>query len=134
MNNGAGRRRYRGFTLVEVMIAGVLLAILVAGALASMKTTTGFTARAGRMTQATARALEWGEFNRNLVQPGWTAPSSLPAPGSVPMMGWTAGRTMDGRNDPCTSAWMACPGGPNPSFVQQMNATGATVSWNEPKN
>lgn len=128
-------QRSHGYTLIEVLIAGLVLSILVAGALVSLKNTTGFVTRTGRFTQTLPYALQWGERERKDVTVNYTVPT--PSPESITLMEIPGTRTMtvvkDPCNDPATSA--ECKTGDKAgSAVKQMNRVQLKVNWNEPKN
>ena len=120
----------QGLTLIEVLIAGILMTILVVGALVSLKSTTGFTTRTGRFTQSGTFALELGEPNRNAIQPGYLVPA---ATNSVTLMEVPATRQLSATLDPCATPGV-CPGGSDPLFAPQMNRVTVQVNWNEPKD
>src|SRR3989338_5912456 len=63
----ANAKREAGFSLLEVLIAAVILSLLALGAMATMRSTTGFTVMAGRTSEGVGRSFESWEPLRNEV-------------------------------------------------------------------
>lgn len=127
--------RKSGLTLVEVLIAGVLLTIVALGALRGLKSTVGFVTRTGRFTQTTPLALELGERNRIHVAPS-TDPIYTITPGTdtVTMLQIPGTRTLGVVSDPCAANPAECPQGNNGAPGAQLRKVTIEVNWNEPKN
>ena len=130
----APHRNGAGYTLIEVLIAGLVLSILVAGALVSLKNTVGFVTRSGRFTQTLPFALQWSERERKDVAPSYTVPT--PPPDNITLMEIPGTRTMNVIVDPCNNPATSseCTTGDRSGAVKQMNRVQLKVNWNEPKN
>lgn len=129
------RLRSHGYTLIEILIAGLVLSILVGGALMSMKTMTGLAARTGRFAQTLPYALQWGERERKDVAPGYTVPTPA-VPESITLMGVTGTRAMAVVKDPCNDAATSAEcltGDKAGNAVKQLNRVELKVNWIEPK-
>jgi len=121
----------KGLTLTEILIAGVLIALLVAGALMGLKGTVGFVTRTGRFTQTMPYALELGERDRDRVRPGYTVNAVSPEP--VDLMQIPGTRELTVVKDPCETTG-ECKSGVDDGPVDQINRIQIKVLWNEPKN
>ena len=120
----------RGFTLVEIIIASILMGILAVGALMSLQSTTGFATRAGRFTAASLRALELGEPGRSLVAPTPPVPA---ATNTVTLLQINGTRRRMVQHNPCNADPTQCPGGRGGNPVLQLQRVSVRIDWTDPK-
>lgn len=118
-----------GFSLIEVLIASVIMSFLVLAAMGTMRSSTGFSVLAGRENEATSRSMEKWESMRNEVHPDGH------------MDGMDGGDGVMLTEAGADRAWvitanpMGAPAGPPemPSAMSQLMECTLDVDWIEPR-
>lgn len=121
-------RRVAGFSLLEVLIAAIVLSLLVVAALGTMRSSTGFTVLAGRQNESVSRSLEKWEAMRNEVHPDQHM-DDMDGADEVPLTNVTADRAWTVTPNP-----MEMPEGDPTSWAQrEMKEATLNVDWIEPR-